>query len=85
MDGMTDISPLTRAEVALRRDPRIRAIKIVPAGWRIAAATGTAAPALAASVCATLTAEQIPASAEVAIAIEPAVSPVLVRRCDGRR
>lgn len=85
MDGMTDISPLTRAQVRLRQDPRITAIKIVPAGWQVTTAAGISPATLVTSVCAILVAEHIPASAEVAITVRPSVKAALVRRCNQPR
>lgn len=85
MNGMTDISPITRAEVKLRQDRRIRSIKIVAAGWQVVAVPQTSAETLVASICAILAAENIPASAEVAVFISPTVKPVLKRPCSQSR
>lgn len=83
MKGLLDASPLARSEVALRADPRTRAVVIAPWGWRLTLARSAALTGYLADACTILRRNGIPSSAIVEVS--DGAGAAMKRRCSAIR
>ena len=85
MKGLVDASPLARSEVALRADPRTRAVVIYREGWRLTIDPRASETAYSASACAVLLRNGVPPTVVLEVAAVDGSLPTLRRTCGSAR